>query len=66
MVQDDTSLAKRVADILGPSSAAAQALAHVACVKTQGGHGCIFYVKGYWIVQNTKTVRAAKEKWWQD
>jgi hypothetical protein len=66
MVQDDTSLAKRVAYILGPSSAAAQALAHAASVEAQGGHGSIFYVKGYWIVQNTETVRAAKEKWWQD
>jgi hypothetical protein len=47
MVQDDTSLAERVAHILGPSSAAAQALAHVASVKAQGGHSCVFYVKGF-------------------
>jgi hypothetical protein len=51
MVQDDTSLAEWVAYILGPSSAAAQALAHVACIRAQGGRGCIFYAKGYWIVQ---------------
>jgi hypothetical protein len=51
MVQDDTSLAERVAYILGPSSAAAQALAHVACIKTQGGRGCIFYAKDYLIVR---------------
>jgi hypothetical protein len=63
MVQDDTSLAERVAYILGPSSAAAQALAHVASVKAQGGHSCIFYVKGYWVVQD---LRAEKENWWQD
>ena len=66
MVQDDTSLAKQVAHILGPSSAAAQALARVACVKAQGAHGCIFYVTGYWIVQNIEIVRTAKEKWWPD
>jgi hypothetical protein len=59
MVEDDMALAEKVADILGPSSAAAHALAHVACIKAQGGTGYIFYVKGCWVVQNTQIARAA-------
>jgi hypothetical protein len=51
MVQDYTALAELVAYIIGPSSAAARALAHAAIVKAQGGPANIFYVDGYWIVQ---------------
>jgi hypothetical protein len=59
MGQDDAALAERVAYILGPSSAAAHALAHVACVKAQDGTSYIFYVKGCSVAQNTEIVRAA-------
>jgi hypothetical protein len=58
VMQDYTALAELVAYILGPSSAAAQALAHAAIVKAQGGHGNIFYVEGYWIVRDAATARA--------
>lgn len=46
-------IARKVAHVIGPSSAAALALDHLEKLREQGKEAEIFFTKGSWIVQET-------------